>query len=75
MECELCGSNNAKRKTEIGEAILNVCVDCVKFGKPIAQVEIKREVKRVEMPKEMNQMVKEDIAEILEGYLKSRKER
>ena len=65
MECELCGSNNANRKTEIGEAILTVCPDCVKFGKPVANVEIKREVKKLELPKEMNQMIKEDIAEIV----------
>ncbi|MCD6476950.1 MAG: TIGR00270 family protein [Candidatus Aenigmarchaeota archaeon] len=37
-ECALCGSKNANRKTEIDGVVLDVCNNCVKFGKEIAIV-------------------------------------
>ena len=34
-ECEICGSN-AIKKAEIDGAIINVCSECVKYGKTVA---------------------------------------
>jgi putative transcription factor len=40
MECELCGSRNATRKTKIDNAILTTCDECTTFGQEMPKVEL-----------------------------------
>ncbi|MFH1229072.1 MAG: multiprotein-bridging factor 1 family protein [Candidatus Aenigmatarchaeota archaeon] len=40
MECELCGSKNATRKTKIDSVILATCEQCTSFGQELARVEL-----------------------------------
>ena len=39
IECEMCGKKTAKTtKIRVDGAILNVCDDCARFGKPVDAV-------------------------------------
>jgi putative transcription factor len=49
MECELCGSKDANKKTKIDNAILTVCKECVKFGEEVPILEV-RSAKKI-LPK------------------------
>ncbi len=42
IECELCGRKAATRKAEIEGAVINVCEDCVDFGKEIPVIRVKK---------------------------------
>ena len=64
-ECELCGSKDARRKTKIDNAILNVCDKCVGFGeeiKPPAVMKIRKNIPKIAEPEEV---LKPDFSNII----------
>ena len=64
MQCTLCGSKNADRKTEVDGNVLNVCKNCVKFGKQVATVEYRTvKKKNIEIPDVG--LLKEDFSKIV----------
>ena len=66
MECEICGSRNAIRKTEIDGAVLAVCNNCVSMGKEVARVEV-IQFKRpsTKMPSEIEYSLKSGFGSIV----------
>jgi ribosome-binding protein aMBF1 (putative translation factor) len=66
MECEICGSRNAIRKTEIDGAVLAVCNNCVSMGKEVARVEV-IQAKRpsTKMPSEIEYLLKPGFGSII----------
>lgn len=59
MNCEICGSENANRKSKIEGVILNVCDKCVKLGEELARIQIRPSKKFI--PKiELEEMIKLD---------------
>jgi putative transcription factor len=58
LECEICGSRNASRKTKIDNAILTVCNECVNFGKEVPTIELREERKIIPRLEEMEQIIK-----------------
>ena len=45
-ECELCGAK-ASKKAKVEGTVLDVCENCVKYGKEVKEVEYKRPVKKI----------------------------
>ena len=65
MECELCGSKNANRKTKIDGAIVDVCEKCVSFGEevdPPQPVVVSRKPREIE---EFPDVLKPDFKDII----------
>ena len=72
VECELCGSK-ATRKAKVEGSILNVCDDCVKFGREIPQIEIKKKDKRIPHLEEMEDVLVADFHKIIRKSREKRK--
>jgi putative transcription factor len=58
LECEICGSRKADRKTRVDNAILTVCNECVSFGEEIPTVELREDKRIIPRLEEMEQIVK-----------------
>lgn len=65
-ECEVCGRNDATRRSKIEGAVMNVCDKCVSMGEEIAApVKIFFEKKPVRVPEEMFVSVKKDVGQLV----------
>jgi len=65
MDCELCGSKNARRTIEIEGSLSKVCDDCVSMGNEIKEVKFVAKKKEIRMPEEMNQVLVSDFSNII----------
>ena len=72
VECELCGSK-ATRKAKVEGSILNVCDDCVKFGKEIPRIEIRKKEMRTTQIEEMEHELVKDFRKIIRKAREKRK--
>ena len=64
MECELCGSK-ATRKAKVEGIVLNVCDDCVKFGKEIPTIEFRRTKKKIPKIEGLEQVLIKDFHKLI----------
>lgn len=67
MECELCGSKNATRRTKIDNAILTTCEDCVRFGEEIPTVELKPTKKVIPKLEGLEKLVKPNFHKLIKN--------
>jgi len=72
VECVLCGSK-ATRKAKVEGSILDVCDDCVKFGKEIPRIEIREKDKRTPHIEEMEHELVGDFHKVIRKAREKRK--
>jgi len=66
MNCEVCGSRDARRRAKIEGAILTVCDDCARTGEEVARVTITRRPKPVfKAPRGIDYQLKKDFSSII----------
>jgi len=74
VRCDMCGKETQLFSTEIEGTILNVCVDCSKFGTILQKVKERTEV----MPESKKEFSEETIEIVIEDYadkIKKKRER
>ncbi|MFH1473396.1 MAG: multiprotein bridging factor aMBF1 [Candidatus Aenigmatarchaeota archaeon] len=64
VECVLCGSK-ATRKAKVEGSVLDVCDECVKFGKEIPKIEIRKKEMKTTQIEEMEQELVKDFHKII----------
>jgi putative transcription factor len=67
IECEVCGKTKATTKAKIEGSILDVCDECVAFGREIPTIEIKPKKEVKKNFEEMEREFVEDFKEIVKG--------
>jgi len=65
LECEICGSKNAKRKAKVEGSIVTICDNCIGFGEEIPILEITRTKKVLPLIEEPNEIIITDFNEII----------
>lgn len=65
MECEICGSKNAKRKAKVEGTIVTICDNCIGFGEEVPILEIIRTKKILPLIEEPNEIIVTDFNEII----------
>ncbi len=72
VECVLCGSK-ATRKAKVEGSILDVCDDCVKYGKEIPRIEIRKKDKRTPHIEDMEHELVRDFHKTIRKAREKRK--